>query len=185
MVDSLGDSLDRALEKAFTRPAPKSAQAQMKYLVKQLKGTKAAAQALGISQRTVERYVTGKLKRPRQELRARLEGEVKKRWQPQVRAKARQRAATMTGLVVSTRARFGFEAAAGTTDDARIRDITQALPPEYADQLFTAREQGAGENQLRQIAADGLARMYFRANNSRAHGLDVEFTDVERLDIDL
>ncbi|MFB7942335.1 telomere-protecting terminal protein Tpg [Streptomyces sp. NPDC056049] len=185
MVDSLGDSLDRALEKAFTRPAPKSAQAQMKYLVKQLKGTKAAAQALGISQRTVERYVTGKLKRPRQELRTRLDDEVKKRWQPQVRAKARQKAATTTGLVVSTRARFGFEAAAGTTDDARIRDITQALPPEYADQLFSAREQGAGENHLRQIAAEGLARMYFRANNTRAHGLDVEFTDVERLDIEL
>ncbi|GGY79111.1 hypothetical protein GCM10010363_70080 [Streptomyces omiyaensis] len=185
MVDSLGDSLDRALEKAFTRPAPKSAQAQMKYLVKQLKGTAAVAQALGVSQRTVERYVTGKLKRPRQDLRARLESEVKKRWQPQVRAKARQKAATTTGIVVSTRARFGFEAAGGTTDDARIRDITQALPPEYADQLFTAREQGAGEDQLRQIAADGLARMYFRANNSRAHGLDVEFTDVERLDIDL
>ncbi|WP_431983148.1 telomere-protecting terminal protein Tpg [Streptomyces qinglanensis] len=185
MVDSLGDSLDRALEKAFTRPAPKSAQAQMKYLVKQLKGTKAAAQALGISQRTVERYVTGKLKRPRQQLRARLEDEVKKRWQPQIRAKAKQKAATTTGLVVSTRARFGFEAAGGTTDDARIRDITQALPPEYADQLFTAREQGKTEDQLRQIAAEGLARMYFRANNTRAHGLDVEFTDVERLDIDL
>ncbi|MFF2261518.1 telomere-protecting terminal protein Tpg [Streptomyces albidoflavus] len=185
MVDSLGDSLDRALEGAFTRRPPQSAQAQMKYLVKQLKGTKAAAQALGISQRTVERYVTGKLKRPRQDLRGRLEREVKKRWQPQVRARARKKAATTTGLVVSTRARFGFEAAAGTTDDARIRDITQALPPEYADQLFTAREQGAGEDQLRQIAADGLAQMYFRANNTRAHGLDVEFTDVERLDIDL
>ncbi|MFI9588037.1 hypothetical protein ACIHCQ_41040 [Streptomyces sp. NPDC052236] len=48
-------------------------------VVKQLKGTKAAAQALGISQRTVERYVSGKLKRPRQELRGRLEREVKKR----------------------------------------------------------------------------------------------------------
>ncbi|MFE2503520.1 telomere-protecting terminal protein Tpg [Streptomyces rubiginosohelvolus] len=88
-------------------------------------------------------------------------------------------------MVVSTRARFGFEAAGGTTDGARIRDITQALPPEYADKLFTAREQGKAEDQLRQIAADGLARMYFRANNSRAHGLGVEFTDVERLDIDL
>ncbi|MBM7167557.1 XRE family transcriptional regulator [Streptomyces sp. G44] len=185
MVDSLADSLDRALEGAFTRPAPKSAQAQMKYLVKQLKGTKAAAQALGISQRTVERYVSGKLKRPRQELRGRLEREVKKRWQPQIRAKARKKAATTDGLVVSTRARFGFTAAAGTTDDARIRDVTQALPPEFADQLFTAREQGATEQQLQQIAADGLARMYFRANNSRAHGLGVEFTDVERLDIEL
>ncbi|MFI0155835.1 telomere-protecting terminal protein Tpg [Streptomyces lydicus] len=114
-----------------------------------------------------------------------MEGEVKKRWQPQIRAKAKKKAATTGGLVVSTRARFGFTAAAGTTDDARIRDVTQALPPEYADQLFSAGEQGAGEDQLRQIAADGLARMYFRANNSRAHGLGVEFTDVERLDIEL
>ncbi|MCX4971046.1 XRE family transcriptional regulator [Streptomyces sp. NBC_00654] len=185
MVDSLGDSLDRALEGAFTRRIPQSAQAQMKYLVKQLKGTKAAAQALGISQRTVERYVSGKLKRPRQDLRGRLEREVKKRWQPQIRAKARKRAASADGLVVSTRARFGFTAESGTTDDARIRDITQALPPEFADQLFNAREQGKTEDQLRQIAADGLARMYFRANNSRAQGLGVEFTDVERLNIEL
>ncbi|MFE3905710.1 telomere-protecting terminal protein Tpg [Streptomyces sp. NPDC059153] len=185
MVDSLGDSLDRALEGAFTRRIPQSAQAQMKYLVKQLKGTKAAAQVLGISQRTVERYVAGKLKRPRQELRGRLEREVKKRWQPQVRAKAKKKAATTDGLVVSTRARFGFTAAPGTTDDARIRDITQALPPQWADRLFTAREQGANEQQLQQIAADGLAQMYFRANNSRAYGLGVEFTDVERIDIEL
>ncbi|MFJ3513185.1 telomere-protecting terminal protein Tpg [Streptomyces luteogriseus] len=185
MVDSLGDSLDRALEGAFTRRIPQSAQAQMKYLVKQLKGTKAAAQALGISQRTVERYISGKLKRPRQDLRGRLEREVKKRWQPQIRAKARKKAATTGGLVVSTRARFGFESAAGTTDDARIRDITQALPPQWADRLFTAREQGANEQQLQQIAADGLAQMYFRANNSRAHGLSVEFTDVEQLEIEL
>lgn len=138
MFDTLGDSLDRALEGAFTRRIPQSAQAQMKYLVKQLKGTKAAVQALGISQRTVERYVAGKLRRLRRNLRGRLEGEVKKRWQPQVRAKV----ASTGGLVVSTRARFGLTAAPGTTDDARMRDITQALPPEYGDQLFTAREQG-------------------------------------------
>ncbi|MFJ4737449.1 telomere-protecting terminal protein Tpg [Streptomyces sp. NPDC088770] len=185
MVDSLGDSLDRALEGAFTRRIPQSAQAQVKYLVKQLKGNKATAQALGISQRTVERYVSGKLKWPRQDLRGRIEREVKKPWLPQVRAKARKKAASTGGLVVSTRAGFGFTAAPGTTDDARIRDITQALPPEYADQLFTAREQGATEQQLQQIAADGLARMYFRANNTRAHGLGVEFTDIEQIQIEL
>ncbi len=138
-----------------------------------------------MSQRTVERYVAGKLKRPRRDLRARIEREVKRRWQPQIRAKVRKKASSTDGLVVSTRARFGFTAAPGTTDDARIRDITQALPPVYADRLFTAREQGATEQQLQQIAADGLAQMYFRANNSRAHGLGVEFTDVERLDIEL
>ncbi|MEW1640214.1 hypothetical protein AB0469_39940 [Streptomyces sp. NPDC093801] len=102
-----------------------------------------------------------------------------------MRAKALKKAASADGLVVSTRARFGFTAASGTTDDARIRDITQALPPTFADRLFTAREQGATEDQLRQIAADGLAQMYVRANNSRAHGLGVEFTDVERLDVEL
>ncbi|MDQ0408679.1 hypothetical protein ABVB69_34950 [Streptomyces sp. NPDC000349] len=41
------------------------------------------------------------------------------------------------------------------------------------------------EDQVRQIACDGLARMYFRANNSRAPDLGVEFTDVERLDVAL
>ncbi|MGY4280755.1 telomere-protecting terminal protein Tpg [Streptomyces sp. M18.1] len=185
MVESIGDSLDRALDSAFTRRPPQSAQAQMKYLVKQLKGTRAVAQALGISQRTVERYVKGQLKRPRQDLRGRMEREVKKRWQPQVRAKAKQKAASTDGLIVSTRARFGFTAAPGTTDDARIRDITQALPPQFADRLFTAKEQGATEQQLQQIAAEGLAQMYFRANNTRAHGLGVEFTDVEHIDIEL
>ncbi|MEW2292196.1 hypothetical protein ABZ719_05725 [Streptomyces sp. NPDC006743] len=103
------------------------------------------AQALGISQRTLERYVSGKLKRPHQDLRGRLEPEVKKRWQPQIRAKARKKAATKDGLVVSTCACFGFEADGGMTDDARIRDITQALPPRWADRLFEARDAGANE----------------------------------------
>jgi hypothetical protein len=185
MPDPIGESLDRALEGAFTRRIPQSAQSQMKYMVKQLKSTKAVAQVLGVSQRTVERYVAGQLKRPRRDLRERIEREVKKRWQPQIRARAKKKAASTDGLVVSTRARFGFTAAPGTTDDARIRDITQALPPVFADRLFTAREQGATEQQLQQIAAEGLAQMYFRANNSRAHGLGVEFTDVEHIEIEL
>ncbi|MGW0606179.1 telomere-protecting terminal protein Tpg [Streptomyces sp. NPDC002640] len=184
-MDSIGDGLDRALEAAFTRPVPRSAPAQMRYLVKQLKGTAAVARALGVSQRTVERYVKGQLKRPRAALRERMEREVRKRWQPQIRARAKERAASTDGLVVSTRARFGFTAAPGTTDDARIRDITQALPPEFADRLFAARDQGADENRLREIAAEGLGRMYFRDNDRRAQGLAVEFTDVQHVDISL
>ncbi|WP_055714244.1 telomere-protecting terminal protein Tpg [Streptomyces torulosus] len=185
MPESVGDGLDRALEAAFTRPVPKSAQTRMRYLVRQLKGTKAVAELLGVSQRTVERYVAGKLKRPRKDLADRLEREVRKRWQPQVRARAKQKAASTDGLVLSTRARFGFAAAPGTTDDARIRDITQALPPHWAARLFTARDQGATEQQLQRITADGLAETYFRAGDTRAHGLAVRFTDVERIDIDL
>jgi hypothetical protein len=43
----------------------------------------------------------------------------------------------------------------------------------------------AGEQQLRAIAAEGLGEMYFRDGGRRAHGLEVEFTDVEQFDIDL
>jgi transcriptional regulator with XRE-family HTH domain len=185
MADNLGEGLDQAVEQAFTRPIPKSAQAQMKYLVRQLKGTKAVAQVLGVSQRTVERYVAGKLKRPRKDLAARIEREVKKRWQPQIRAKAKKKAASTDGIVVSTRARFGFTAAPGSTDDARVRHITQALSPHWAERLFTARDEGATEQQLLDIAAQGLGEQYFRDNGRRAHDLMVEFTDVEDIEIDL
>ncbi|MFI8186519.1 telomere-protecting terminal protein Tpg [Actinacidiphila glaucinigra] len=181
----LGDSLDKAVQGAFTRPIPKSAPAQMRYLVKQLKGTKAVAQLLGISQRTVERYVKDQIKRPRADLAARIEREVRQRWQPQVRARAKQAAATTGGIVIDTRARFGFAAAPGSTDDARLRLITQALPPQYVARLFEAQDAGAGEEQLRAIAAGGLQEIYFRDSGRRAAGLEVEFTDIDYIDFEL
>jgi transcriptional regulator with XRE-family HTH domain len=181
----VGDGLERAVQQAFTRPIPKSAGAQMRYLVKQLKGTRAVADALGISQRTVERYVKDQIRRPRADLAQRLEDAVRQRWQPRIRAEARKQAATSTGLVVDTRARFGFTAAPGTTDDARIRHLTIALPPHYAARLFDAQDAGASERQLRDIAAEGLGEMYFRDGGRRAQGLAVEFTDVEHVEFDL
>ncbi|MFE0457302.1 telomere-protecting terminal protein Tpg [Streptomyces sp. NPDC058914] len=184
-MDTVGDGLETVLQKAFTRPVPKSAGARMRYLVKQLKGTRAVADLLGISQRTVERYVKDQIRRPRKELADRLEREVRSRWQPQVRAKARRQAATTDGIVIDTRARFGYTAAPGSTDDARLRHLTVALPPQYAARLFEARDRGATEQQLRDIAAEGLGEIYFRDNGRRAHGLLVEFTDVEHVEFDL
>lgn len=184
-MGKLGDSLDKAVQQTFTRPIPKSAPAQMRYLVRQLKGTRQVAQLLGISQRTVERYVVNTLKRPRKDLAARIEAEVRKRWQPQIRAKAKKQAAATDGLVIDTRARFGFTAAPGTTDDARLRSITQALPPQYAARLFDAQDQGATERQLLDIAAEGLQEIYFKDRGRRAQGLLVEFTDVDYIDVEL
>ncbi|MDW6066045.1 XRE family transcriptional regulator [Streptomyces sp. FXJ1.4098] len=183
---TVGEGLDKAVQGAFTRPIPKSAGAQMRYLVKQLKGTRAVAQLLGITQRTVERYVKDQIKKPRKDLAKRIEHEVKKRWQPQIRAKAKQTAATTTGIVIDVRARFGFTAAPGTTDDARLRHLpTLALPPQHAARLFEAQETGATEQQLRDITAEALGEVYFRDNGRRAHGLEVEFTDLEHLEFDL
>lgn len=140
---------------------------------------------LRISQRTVERYVKDQIKKPRKDLAERLQREVRKRWQPQIRAKAKQTAATTGGIVIDTRARFGFTAAPGTTDDARLRHLTLALPPRHAARLFEAQETGASEQQLRDIAAEALGEVYFRDNGRRAHGLEVEFTDLEHLEFDL
>lgn len=179
------DSLDKAAEHTTTRPIPKSGPAQMRFLVKAEKGsTRAVAELLGISQRTVERYLKAQLKRPRSDLAARMEREVRKRWQPRVRERARKRAATTDGIVIETRARFGFTAAPGSTDDGRIRLITQALPPAYAARLFDAQAAGAAEQELQNIAAEGLQEIYFKDRGRRADGLQVEFTDIDYVELD-
>ena len=104
---------------------------------------------------------------------------------PRSEPKAKEAAATTTGLVIDTRARFGYTAAPGTTDDARLRHLTIALPPQYAGRLFDAQDTGASEQQLRDIAAEALQDVYFRDGGRRAGGLLVEFTDVEHIDFDL
>ncbi|QIY68482.1 XRE family transcriptional regulator [Streptomyces sp. RLB1-33] len=185
-MSMFGDGLDAAVQRGFTRPAPKSAGAQMRYLVKQLKGTKAVAQMLRISQRTVERYVKNQIKKPRPDLAARLEREVKARWQPQIRARARQKAATTGGIVIDTRARLGYTAPIGSTDQDRIRHLTVALPPHYAARLFDAQEQGASDQELREIAAEALKEVYFQDGGRRAGQLEeVRFTDIQHLEFDL
>ncbi|MGN2366699.1 telomere-protecting terminal protein Tpg [Streptomyces luridiscabiei] len=182
----IGDGLDAAVQKAFTRPTPKSAGAQMRYLVKQLGGTRAVAQMLRVSQRTVERYVKNQIKTPRPDLAARLGREVRQRWQPQVRARAKAKAGSSGGIIIDTRARLGYTAPIGSTDQDRIRHLTVALPPQYAARLFDAQDQGAGDARLQEIAAEALKDVYFQDGGTRAGSLDeVRFTDIEHLEFDL
>jgi hypothetical protein len=74
---------------------------------------------------------------------------------------------------VETRAWFGYTAPIGTTDDGRMRRLTVHLPPEYANRLFDAQQQGASDQQLRGIIAEGR----------RADNLEVEFTDIDYFDV--
>ncbi|MET8964255.1 XRE family transcriptional regulator [Streptomyces sp. NPDC004074] len=183
---TIGEELDKAVQGAFTRPIPKTAGAQMRYLVRQhQRSTRRVADLLGISQRTVERYVKNQIRKPRPELADRLEREVRVRWQPQIRAQAKQAAATTGGIMIDVQARFGYTAAPGSTDDARVRHLTLALPPRHAASLFQAQEAGLTEDQLRQIAAEALGEVYFRDNGRRAHGLEVELTDLLDLGFEL
>ncbi|MCF0086468.1 hypothetical protein B0E37_01522 [Streptomyces sp. MH192] len=113
-----------------------------------------------------------------------IEEAVLARWQPRVRA--RRRAQTEAeGFVFHTRARFGFAAPAGSSDDPRVRWITQDLPGEVARELFAARDAGAGEQQQTVILARALGHAYFREWGSRAHGLHVAFSDVEFADFSI
>lgn len=58
--DKILEALTQAERKVVTRPAPKSAKAQVKFLLTRAKGsTKALAERLGVSRRTVERYALG------------------------------------------------------------------------------------------------------------------------------
>ncbi|XMN11793.1 telomere-protecting terminal protein Tpg (plasmid) [Streptomyces griseobrunneus] len=168
----IGDGLDKAVQKAFTRPAPKSAGAQMRYLLKKLGGTMAVALMLGVSQRTVERYVKDQIKKPRPHLARRLDREVQKRWQPQIRAKAKAKAASTGGILIDTRARLGYTAPIDSTDQDRIRHLTIALPPQYAARLFDAQEAGASDARLKEIAAEALKEVYFQDGGRRAGSLD-------------
>ncbi len=180
----IGDSLDEAEASVTTRPMPKSAGARMRALVKAEHGsTRAVAARLGISRRTVERYVKGTFRTPRKELADRLAAELRKSWQPRVRQRARTRAATTAGITIETRARFGFTAAPGSTDDGRMRRITEHLPPSHAARLLAAHEAGASEQDLRRIAAEALQEVYFKDSGRRAPGLSVEFTDLDYAEI--
>jgi len=182
-VGDIEDALERADREAFTREPPKTLQARINFLMGKLKTTKAIARELGVSQRSVERYRKGERKHPPKDIANRIDTAVRARWQPQVRKRRRRQAATSGGITVETRARFGYTAPMGTTDDGRMRRLTVHLPPAYADRLFEAQQQGASDQQMREIVAEGLQEVYFKDGGRRADNLEVAFTDIDYFDV--
>jgi hypothetical protein len=142
-VGEIDDAIERADREGFTRQPPKTLQARINFLIKQLKTARAVAQEIRVSQRSVERYRKGERKHPPKAIAERIDAAVRQRWQPQVRRRRRKQAATTTGITMETRARFGYTAPVGTTDDGRFRRLTVHLPPAYAQRLFNARDAGA------------------------------------------
>ncbi|WP_442804463.1 telomere-protecting terminal protein Tpg [Streptomyces luteogriseus] len=185
MAGEIDDAIERADREGFTRQPPKTLQARINFLMKQLKTTRAVAEEIGVSQRSVERYRKGERKHPPKAIAERIDAAVRARWQPQVRKRRQRQAATTGGITVETRARFGYTAPIGTTDDGRFRRLTVHLPPQYAQRLFDARQAGAGDQQMRQIIAEGLKDIYFQDGGARAMGLsDVTLNDIDYLDLD-
>ncbi|MFD3485014.1 telomere-protecting terminal protein Tpg [Streptomyces sp. NPDC058665] len=178
------EALARAERKVFTRPAPKSAKSQVKFLLTRTKeSAKDLAKRLGTSRRTVERYRAGKLTTPQKRLRAALMEETESEWQPQVRAQAREQAATSSGMMVRVVAHFGFTAS-GSSDDGRVRHVLTEISPTYAKQILELQEAGATEEDLHPIVAKAITESYFTDWGSRCDGLVAHFTDVQSIEFE-
>jgi hypothetical protein len=200
-VDHIDDALERAGQERLRQPIPPTTYGQVKHLLDQaavadrraIRGTgqppatgaelaRRVAGLLGVAPRTVERWRDKRTRHARPETGRVLADTVRRTWQPRIRAQARAKAAS-SGLTVETRARFGYDAPGGTTDDARVRRLTVRLPPEHARRLIEAQDLGAGEHQLRQILAAAFQDVYFQDDGRRARGLNVEFTDIVYMDV--
>ncbi|MFD9819108.1 telomere-protecting terminal protein Tpg [Streptomyces violascens] len=182
----MGKIIDAITARFHTRDIPKTIQGRFNALMRKEKGdTAKVAERLGVHRRTVQRYVKGDrdISKSKPEIVERLTQEVFKDHQPRVRAKA-EAEAKQRGLYVETRARFGFTAAGETTDDARMRRLTEDVPEALVPELFEALRNG-DEDKAREIVAEGLAREYFRERDTDGlRGLDVDFTDIDYIELD-
>ncbi|MFH9390975.1 telomere-protecting terminal protein Tpg [Streptomyces albidoflavus] len=184
-MGEIEDAIERADRESFTRQPPKTLKGQIGYLLKQMGSAKAVAQELGVTADSVNRYRRGARKHARADVASKINDAVRQRWQPQVRKRRQKQAATSGGITVETRARFGYTAPVGTTDDGRFRRLTVHLPPTYAQRLFDARESGVSEQEMRGIIAEGFKEIYFQDGGDRAAGLsDVTLNDIDYLDLD-
>ncbi|MFF4249361.1 telomere-protecting terminal protein Tpg [Streptomyces sp. NPDC001822] len=170
-MGEIDDAIERADREAFTKDPPKTLKGQIGFLLKQFGSAKAVAQELGVTADSVNRYRRGARKHARADVAAKIDDAVRQRWQPLVRKRRQKQAAASGGITVETRARFGYSAAVGTTDDGRFRRLTVHLPPAYAQRLFDARNTGASDQQMRTIIAEGFKEVYFQDGGSRAMGL--------------
>ncbi|MFJ9829600.1 telomere-protecting terminal protein Tpg [Streptomyces sp. NPDC101160] len=183
-MTDIHDAIERADQEAFTKDPPKTLKGQVGFLRKYL-SAKEIGEEVGVTADSVNRYRRGARKHARPDVAAKIEAMVRERWQPLVRKRRQKKAATTGGITVETRARFGYTAPVGTTDDGRFRRLTVHLPPTYAQRLFDARDAGASDQDMRRIIAEGFKEVYFQDGGGRAMGLsDVEINDIDYLDLD-
>ncbi|MFJ1709216.1 telomere-protecting terminal protein Tpg [Kitasatospora sp. NPDC088346] len=180
-MGEIDEGLDRA---GRTRQIPQGAPARLRHLLRGAKGsTKALAAELGVSQRTVQRWLKG-ASAPKPAAAKAIEQRVRATWQPRVRKRVRKQAES-AGFMLHVSARFGYTAAGGSTDDPRERTITQHMPGDVARRLYEARDAGASDAEQERILADGLREHYFQDRGRRADGLDVTLEDIAWMDLEI
>ncbi|MFE2639562.1 hypothetical protein ACFXKF_33170 [Streptomyces scopuliridis] len=115
---------------------------------------------------------------------ARLRAEVLRLGRPTMLDHARIGAVT-TGMMVHTRARFGYRNVPGGRDEARVRLITQLVRPDEACALLGAHRDGAPEKELHRLLQRGLVVAYFEPDNPDFIDWMFDLGELDFIDIDL
>lgn len=182
-ASTVTEALDRADQRHWTRQPPRSDRARLGHLLRhEPGGVQTLSARLGTTLDALARITAGTRLPADDPLHRTLEREVLHGWQPRIRRTAHEAILRNQGQVsVSFRARFGFTATRGSTDDPRLRYLTLSLYEPYPDQLFTARRRSAPEAELHQILSQALAASYFHRNNA-AVAEDVTLKEIDFLE---
>jgi len=162
-ADTVREALDRADSRHWTRTPPRSTQARLTYLRKHSSNdTAALAHRLNTSPADLDAVTTAGQIPDGHPLHQAVEREVIRLWQPRVRRRAHDTILANGGIMMlSFRAWLGFTAAAGSSDDPRLRFLTLSLKDPYPERLFTAQHNNIPEMQLRAILDEALGACYF------------------------
>ncbi|MFC9679424.1 telomere-protecting terminal protein Tpg [Streptomyces sp. NPDC056948] len=180
-ADTVQEALDRADSRHWTRNPPRSTRARLTYLLKQTRQDAAAlADLLQMTSAELNVLRASPQIPADHPLHQTVEREVVRLWQPRVRRRAHATILANNGqMMLSFRAWLGFTAAAGSSDDPRLRFLTLSLQSPHPHALFTARHRDAPEPELRGILNDALGACYFHRNRPTPSG---ETVSLERID---
>jgi hypothetical protein len=182
-TDSIAQALDIADAHHWTRQPPRSDRARLRFLTSKHQNPTQLANRLNTSPRKLQRILTNQPTPPDEALSHAILKEVVRLWQPRIRRQAHQALCQgQHSLYVHFRGWFGFNAAAGSSDDGRVRRLSENLHHPYPARLLEARHRNASEQELRNIVGDGVGGSYFRVS-PHSNGLHaVRLTNVDYIE---
>ncbi|MFJ4031519.1 telomere-protecting terminal protein Tpg [Streptomyces griseoluteus] len=158
---SVAHALDLADARHWTRQPPKRPTARLRHLLRQ-SSPNALAPRLFAYPHALIRWAEGETRDLTPAQATLIEREIYRTWQPDVRRRAHQQILDHDGCVTAQlHARFAYTTLSGEFHDPRLLRVTEDLPVHHARHLFDARHQGAEEDELRRILADGIGEAYF------------------------
>ncbi|GLV79385.1 MULTISPECIES: telomere-protecting terminal protein Tpg [Streptomyces] len=158
LTQSVSEALDIADQRHWTKAPPRSHTNRLRYLATRL-GTSNAADRLHLSPGDVRNV--GHINFTN-DLRSAIDREVRRIWQFTERQQLHETLVRDNGqVIVRFRARFGFSAARGSSNDSRLRFLAPQLLPQHTAELFEARHRDASEDELRRILGDAIGAAYF------------------------